>query len=219
MMSAAKERIEELLPWYATGKLRHGERVEVETALAKDAALRRQLELIEDERAAAMALNEATPGPLPGAAERFMNELRIGARPRQTIQENGLQRAVTWLTSQIAGPPRWALAALAAVLLVQAGVIGGLMIERQGNGYRTAGTPGELAPGAHVLARFADGATLAAINARLASLGVTVVDGPKAGGIYTLRIGTEDMPADARDRMIAALRSNAGLIVFVGPVQ
>jgi hypothetical protein len=219
MMSTAKERIEELLPWHATGKLQNGERVEVETALARDADLRRQLALIEDEIAVTRELNEATPGPLPGAVERFMNELRIEAQPRQMIRETGWKRALAWLSSRVAAPPRWALAAVAAALILQAGVIGGFVIERQGGGYHTAGEPGELAPGAYVLARFADGAMLAEINARLTSLGVTVVDGPKAGGIYTLRIGPEDMPADERDRMIAALRSNAGLIVFVGPVQ
>ena len=124
-----------------------------------------------------------------------------------------------WLALQLAGPPRWAVAAAVLAIVVQAALIGGLVVERQGNGYYTAGGGETRSEGTLVLARFSDGVTLAVLTERLAALDIAIVDGPKAGGMFTLRIGPDDMSVAERDEKIADLKANAGFVIFVGPVQ
>lgn len=218
MSNATRERaddgqIELLLPWYVTGKLETDERLAVEAALARSPALRRQLELVREEIDAAAQANE-TARPRAGATDRFMAMLNNGTSPRPARQS-----VVAWLMQWLAGPPRWAVAAGALAIVAQFAVIGGLVTERQLGGYHTAGGPGTPAEGTLVLARFADTASLSAVTGQLAGLGVTIVDGPKADGIFTLRIGPKDMPQAERDRRLAALRSNTATMVFIGPLQ
>jgi hypothetical protein len=99
-------------------------------------------------------------------------------------------------------------------------MIGALVVERQANGYYPASGGGKtLSEGTLLLARFSDGVTLAALTERLAALDIAIVDGPKAGGLFTLRVGPDHMPAAERDKKIAALKANADFVVFVGPVQ
>ena len=124
-----------------------------------------------------------------------------------------------WLAVQLAGPPRWAVAAAVLAIVVQATLIGALVVERQANGYYTAGGGEAHSEGMLVLARFSDGVTLAVLSERLADLDIAIVNGPKAGGLFTLRIGPDDMSVAERDKRIAALKANADFVVFVGPVQ
>lgn len=211
--------IEQLLPWYVTGKLDANERVEVENALNRFPELRAQLDLIQAEMADTVKLNETMALPRAGATERFMELVQKDAQrsaPARPAFFKGLQE---WLALQLAGPPRWAVAAAVLAIVVQAALIGGLVVERQESGFHTAGGGETLSEGTLVLARFSDGVTLAVLTERLAAQGITIVDGPKAGGLFTLRIGSDDMPVAERDKKITALKANADFVVFVGPVQ
>ena len=214
------EHIEQLLPWYATGKLEAFERLEVETALARSADLRRQLALVQSEIKETINLNQATAMPRADATARFMASIQNTAQRRAAPTSSPFKGRLEWLAQQFAAPPRWAVAAAVLAILLQAALLGALVVEREVNGYHTAsGGTEKTADGTLVLARFSDGATLAILNERLAALGITIVDGPKAGGLFTLRIGPKPMPAADRDRKIAALKADAGFAVFVGPVQ
>jgi hypothetical protein len=125
-----------------------------------------------------------------------------------------------WLTAQLAGTPRWAVVAGVMAIVLQSGVIGALLFERPTGGYHTAtGGAGQVVDGTLVLARFTDTAHLAVVAARLAALDITIVDGPKAGGMFTLRIGPDQMPVVDRDRKTAALKAATDIVLFVGPVQ
>jgi anti-sigma factor RsiW len=212
--------IEQLLPWYATGKLENGERIEVERALARRPELRLQLELIREEIAETVKLHEAMPAPRPGAKARFMHLLeRETVPPPMPGQAGGLRelagRLIGWCTAK----PRWVIAAVALALFFQTAVIGALVAGRQDTLYRTAAGPQERLASSLALVRFAEQAPLAAITAKLTRLGVTIIDGPRADGLFTLRIGPADMPAAERDRLIAALKSDAAIVPFVAPVE
>ena len=214
------EHIEQLLPWYATGKLDASERAEVENALKRFPELRAQLELVRAEITNTVELNKAMAVPRADATERFMGLVQKDMQRRAPATPSPFKGLQEWLALQLAGPPRWAVAAAVLAILVQAALIGALVVERQTNGFHTAsGGTEKLASGTLVLARFSDGVTLAVLNERLTALGITIVDGPKAGGLFTLRIGEEHMPVAERDKKIAALKANADFVVFVGPVQ
>ena len=211
--------IEQLLPWYVTGKLDAGERVEVENALKRFPELRAQLELIQSEITNTVKLNEATAMPRPDATERFMGLVQKDVQRPTPAKSAPFKGLLEWLALQLAAPPRWAVAAAVLAIVVQAALIGALVVERQENGFHTAGDGKTLSEGTLVLARFSDGVTLAVLTERLAAHDIAIVDGPKAGGLFTLHIGQDDMPVSERDMKIAALKANADFVVFVGPVQ
>ena len=213
------DHIERLLPWYATGKLDASERAEVENALKRFPELRAQLELVRAEITNTVELNEAMAVPRADATERFMGLVQKDMQRRAPATPSPFKGLLEWLALQLAGPPRWAVAAAVLAILVQAALIGALVVERQTNGFHTAGGTEKLAAGTLVLVRFSDGVTLAILTERLAALGITIVDGPKAGGLFTLRIGLDLMPVAERDKKIAALKANADFVIFVGPVQ
>ena len=211
--------IEQLLPWYATGKLDASERVEVENALKRFPELRAQLDLIQVEMADTVKLNEAMPMPRAGATQRFMDLVQKDVQRSAPARPAPFKGLLEWLTLQLAGPPRWAVAAGVLAIVVQAALIGGLVVERQGDGFHTAGGGETRSEGTLVLARFSDGVMLAVLTERLAAQGITIVDGPKAGGMFTLRIGQDDMTVTERNKKIADLKANAGFVIFVGPIQ
>jgi anti-sigma factor RsiW len=211
--------IEQLLPWYVTGKLEASERLEVEAALKRFPELRAQLDLIQAEMAGTVKLNEAMAMPQADATERFMDLVQKDMQRPAPAKPQPFKGLLDWLTLQLAGPPRWAVAAAVLAIVVQAALIGGLVVERQEGGFHTAGGGETRSEGTLVLARFSDGVTLAVLTERLAAQGITIVDGPKAGGLFTLRIGPDGMSVAERDKKIADLKANADFVVFVGPVQ
>ncbi|MDO8352854.1 MAG: hypothetical protein Q7T14_05280 [Aestuariivirga sp.] len=211
--------IEQLLPWYVTGRLDASERADVENALKRFPELRAQLDLIRAEMADTVKLNETMAMPRAGATERFMELVQKDVQRRAPVKPAPFKELLEWLALQLAGPPRWAVAAAVLAIVVQAALIGGLVVERQGDGFYTAGGGETRSEGTLVLARFSDGVTLAVLTERLAALDIAIVDGPKAGALFTLRIGPDNMSVAERDRKIADLKANAGFVVFVGPIQ
>jgi hypothetical protein len=215
-----KENISQLFPWYATGKLKNDERLEVEKALARFPELRAQLALAREEITQTVNLNEAVAMPRAGATDRFMASLQKDARSHVIEKSPPIKRLLDWLALQSVGPARWAVAAGVLAVLIQPIAIGVLVTERQVGGFRTA-TGGTESPagGSLVFVRISDSTTLASLNERLTSLGATIVDGPKAGGLFTLRIGPNDIPVADREMKIAALKASIDIFSFVGPAQ
>src|SRR5271163_4440775 len=74
--------IEDLLPWHAAGTLGHGDTQRVETALANDPELARRYELVREELAQTIHLNEALGAPSPRAMEALF--AKIDAEPARS---------------------------------------------------------------------------------------------------------------------------------------
>jgi hypothetical protein len=94
MISKERKRyeIESLLPWHATGRLSHSDAERVERALAEDGVLAQRYELVLEELAAAIQLNDT----LGSASERAMEKLfaaidaeeaRLPRPPRQPLSD------------------------------------------------------------------------------------------------------------------------------------
>ncbi|WEK52434.1 MAG: hypothetical protein P0Y66_10875 [Candidatus Kaistia colombiensis] len=204
-------RIEALLPWYANGTLLAEEAAEVEAALAADPLLRAHLARIEDERIAAIESAEALPLPSSRMADRLFAEMAGSASsPRRPL----LLRLFGRLGEQIASlsPPQlgYATVAAALVLLVVGGALGGLVARHEvTGGYQTASGEAAVNPaGAFLLIAFQPTATAAQIEQIVASVGGSIVEGPRAGGLFRLRIGEATMSAAdrkaANDKLAAA---------------
>jgi hypothetical protein len=213
-----REEIETLLPWYATGRLGRADMARVESYLAGHPQLARQLDLVRDEQAQTVAANEALGWPSAGAVDRLVAGLpaapqggtrwRAGALFFQAIRE--------FFAAPTAGGLRWAAAGAAALIVVQTATIATLLLSDRGGTYRLASGRQSGAAGASALVAFTDEATAPAISRMLAEFDASIVDGPKPGGLYKIRLRIED-PSQAeaqlrrleerRDLVRAVLRS------------
>src|SRR5262249_4262409 len=85
-----RHKIEELLPWHATGTLSRRDADRVEQALAGDRELARRYELVRQELAETTSLNEALGAPSARAMEKLFaaindEEARAPRRRRRPI--------------------------------------------------------------------------------------------------------------------------------------
>ena len=217
--SPANRELADLLPFYVTGRLPLAEMERVEVALAKDDGLRRELALVEEEQAASIEANERLGLPSARAGERFLAAL--DAEPARSTAHANARDLFAWIGERLQAftPRQMAYAGIAAALLIvaQAGFIGALLQETGGQTYTQASLPGSANEGSLATLAFNPDAKAADISRLLVAAHVTLVDGPKPGGLYVVRLGPKDMPAADRDAVIARLAAEKGLVRFVAP--
>jgi hypothetical protein len=216
--------IEELLPWHAAGTLSRRDAARIEEALARDPELARRYELVREELEGAIHLNESLGAPSARASEALF--AKIAAEPRRTALPS-LNLAAR-LSDFIAGfsPRTLAYAAGAAVLaiVVQAGVIGGVLVhEHDGTsgGFRTASAPATQAPvetGTYAMIRFAPQASAADITRFLETNKLTIAGGPMAGGMFRVRVAVTGLPKDDLARLVKQLQSDKA-VDFIATIE
>jgi len=182
-----REEVEALMPWYVSGKLDARSRARVERYLETHPEDRAHLAFVREESDATIAANKAIPTPGPEALARL--RASIAAAPRgQSLWAQFSDRLADWISGL--APPQLVLATAAAALVVmlQAAVIGALIVERTAApDYQTASGEDTTSEGIELLVKFSETATAGKISAILEQLDAVVVDGPRAG-LYRLRI-------------------------------
>ena len=220
-----REAIEAMLPWYESGQLDAGDAKRVEAYLALHPDMARQLDLVEEERVEAVQMNEARGTPRPGALDRLMETI-----DEHEVNNPSLASAKTALwgwASNLLGAPvpagmQWVAAAAAVLIIVQGVSLGVLMTSGvpQGPGYETASGPVETtAQGTFALVQFAEDARAEDINGFLTEMGFTIVDGPKPGGIYRIRVSDAALDDAKRDTILKELLSHRNLITFAASAE
>src|SRR5690349_2863335 len=137
-----RQEIENLLPWHAAGTLSRRDAERVERALATDEELAIHFELVREELAETIHLNESLGAPSARAMEKLFAAIDAeGALKRKP----GLAFVVRErITEFLAGfTPRtlaYAGGAAALVILLQAGLIGSMVL-KTGQSYGTASAP------------------------------------------------------------------------------
>jgi len=236
-----REQIEMLLPWYVMGRLDHNDVARVEAYLLRDASLRQQVELIREEQAQARRGNEAIAGRSARNVDRLMKAVAarestdrlpaVTRAPRQTAARppagsHLLDRIGALLEMLIAGAMRpggimrFAGVAAAFLIALQAGMLATMIAHQRAATYVPAsGGPGEelgaTADGAVALVGFAASATTSAAADLLAAHGMASVDGPSAGGLFTVRLGPKGMSDAHRDAKIQALKDRSDVVAYV----
>jgi anti-sigma factor RsiW len=217
MMAASKKMLEQepseiemLLPFHAAGTLNARDARRVEEALARDPGLARQYAVIQEEYAETIHLNESLGAPSVRAMQKLF--AAIDAEPaRKPGASLNLSAAIAGFFAKL--PPRtlaWSASLGALALLLQAGVIGAVLVKNQTSTFQTAslstGAPitRDLGAGAppRALVRFAPEARIVDITALLDHYQASIVDGAK-GGMFRLQFGSAPMTKDE----IAALMS------------
>jgi flagellar basal body-associated protein FliL len=214
---AEREEIEMLLPWYVTGRLGPADLAKVDAYLAAHPHVARQLDLARAERDETVAANEALGLADPGATERLMASLPA-ARPGWAALgavRGGLKQLGDLFVAPTAHAVRWAAVAAAVLLAVQAVAIVTLLNERGGTYQTASGAPA--GNGIAVLVTFADEAKATAISQLLADFDASIVDGPKAGGVYKVRLRTEDRSQAAREALVRRLAERRDVVRAVLP--
>jgi len=220
MMAMSKKldepsEIEMLLPWHAAGTLNARDARRVEEALVRDPELARQYAVIREEYAETIDLNESLGAP----SARAMQKL-FAAIDEEPVRKPSLTSRISTGIAQFFASlsPRtvaWSAGAAAVALLLQAGVIGAVLM--QGQTYQTAslsvnersaGTmTRELAAAGtppRALVRFAPDAKMADINALLDNYQATVVGA--ANGLFRLQFGGKSMNKDEVAGLMKKLR-------------
>ncbi|MGB6350729.1 MAG: hypothetical protein WBG10_11955, partial [Pseudolabrys sp.] len=152
-----RQEIEALLPWHAAGTLSRRDAQRVEEALARDSELARRYALVRDEFGETIHLNETLGAPSTRALEKLF--AKIDAEPaRRPSASLGLGSRISEFFASLS--PRtlaWSASAAVFAILLQAGLIAGVMLKETNKaGYETASAPTtDPGVGAFALIRFA----------------------------------------------------------------
>lgn len=205
-----REEIEILLPWYVTGRLDAADTARVEAYLAHHPDMLHQLAVIAEEQTVTVEDNEAIRPRLASVEALVARTATPGSAVRSWLA--GLMGRVKDLfEAPTPGAVRWAAAAAAVIICLQAAALGTLLMQDAG-GYQTASRPGiegEQAPVA--LIAFADRAPVADIARVLAENRLRIVDGPLPGGFFSVRF-EDHATGDEQQRRFDAILARKDLI-------
>lgn len=219
-----KEDVEMLLPWYLTGKLAPAEHDQVEAYLAAHPDMGEQLKLIKEDSDATILANEALGAPAPGALEQLLASIE---REKPVAAASARQNILAGIFEKIGEAfalPTVRYAGIAAVLLImlQAATIGTLLNKTSSlSGFQTASGPEKILglKGTRVLVTFAATAKAGDITKLLSGLDAVIVSGPKAGGVYEIRLSDKAMQADKVEKILDDLRNQANVIAFAARAE
>ena len=217
MLDQEPSEIEMLLPFHAAGTLTARDARRVDEALASDPELARQYAVIRDEYAETISLNESLGAPSTRAMAKLF--AAIDAEPvRKPSLSVGLSARVSEFFARMS--PRtlaWSASLGAIALLLQAGVIGAVLMKNQTASFQTASLSlnessapltrdlGTSAAPPRALVRFAPEARIADITALLDSYQASIVDGAK-GGMFRLQFGSKAMGKDEAANLLKKLQ-------------
>jgi anti-sigma factor RsiW len=194
--------IEMLLPFHAAGTLTARDARRVEEALARDPELARQYAVIREEYAETIHLNESLGAPSARAMQKLFAAIDAEPSRKPSSSFNFSSRVASFFTSLSPRTLAWSASLGALALLLQAGVIGAVLMKNQTASYQTASlsanapiTRDLAAAPPRALVRFAADARVADITALLDSYQASIVDGAK-GGMFRLQFGDRPMNRD-----------------------
>jgi anti-sigma factor RsiW len=213
MLEQEPSEIEVLLPWHAAGTLNARDAKRVEEALASDPDLARQYAAIREEYAETIGLNESLGAPSARAMTKLFAAIDGEPARKASFSLNIRSRFSGFFARLSPRTLAWSASFGALALLLQAGVIGAvLMKNQQPAAFQTASlsTDGpitrSLGPEApRALVRFAPDARVADINALLDTYQASIVDAH--GGMFRLQFGTRAMSKEDIAALMNKLKS------------
>jgi anti-sigma factor RsiW len=203
MLEQEPSEIEMLLPWHAAGTLNARDARRVEEALVRDPELARQYAVIREEYAETIGLNESLGAPSARAMQKLFAAIDAEPARRPAASLNPITRLTGFFANLAPRTLAWSASLAAVALLLQAAVIGAVLVKNQAATYQTASLslnePGNRDPGSaappRALVRFAPEARVADITALLESYQASIIDGAK-GGMFRLQFGNKPMTKD-----------------------
>jgi hypothetical protein len=206
VMGEEPGEIEALLPFHAAGTLNARDTRRVDEALAADPDLARQYAAIREEYTETILLNESLGAPSARAMQKLF--AAIDAEPaRSPYTSVNLSSRISAFFASLS--PR-ALAAAAAVgglvLLLQAGVIGAILMKSTGNYQAASLSTSARAGGSLALVRFTPDAKVSDITAFLDTYHASIVNGP-TNGLFQLQFAGSAMSSQEAASLMAKLQN------------
>ena len=212
MLEQEPSEIEMLLPFHAAGTLSARDAKRVEDALARDGDLARQYAVIQEEYAETIGLNESLGAPSARAMTKLFAAID-GEPARKPSMSSRISAGISGFFASLS--PRtlaWSASLGGLVLLLQAGVIGTVLVKNEQPGtFQTASLSmnepitRSLVPEApRALVKFAPDARVADITTLLDLYQASIVDA--RGGMFRLQFGTKAMSKDEVAGLINRLK-------------
>jgi len=197
--------IEALLPFHAAGTLNLRDARRVDEALASNPDLARQYAVIQDEYAETILLNESLGAPSARAMQKLF--AAIDAEPaRKSASFNPLMRIAGFFSSLSPRTLAYAGVAGAVLVLLQAGVIGTVLVKDRAPGnFQTAAFPAQSTAGTFGLIRFAPDAKADDITQLLHTYNASIVSGPKSG-VFRVRFGDKSLSKEEAAQLMTRLQ-------------
>jgi anti-sigma-K factor RskA len=200
--------IETLLPWYAAGTLRRRDRQRVEDALRYDPALAHHADLVREELAETISFNESLGVPSARCMDRLM--AAIDAETTAARKRNSARAVAGQFAAIIAGfsPRTLAVAASFAVaaIALQAFLLVSMATKPQAPFETASLNPTVTGHGTFAMVRFAREASAGEITRFLEDYQATLVDGPKPGGFYRVRLNMKTLAKEELARIVSRMR-------------
>ena len=221
MMAASKKILEQepselelLLPWHAAGTLNARDARRVEEALARDPELARQYAVIREEYAETIDLNESLGAPSARAMQKLFAAIDAEPARQPQASRHFAARFAGFFASLSPRTLAWSASLAAVALVLQAAVIGAVLVNNQNSTFQTASLSmnepitRELGPAAppRALVRFAPEARVADITTLLDNYQASIVDGAK-GGLFRLQFGNKPMTKDETAGLMSRLQN------------
>ncbi len=216
MLEQEPSEIEMLLPWHAAGTLNARDARRVEEALARDPALARQYAVIREEYAETISLNETLGAPSVRAMQKLFAAIDAEPARQPSVLFNLSSSVSSFFASLSPRTLAWSASLGALALVLQAGVIGAVLMKNQGATYQTASLnmsepasltrnlAGDVAQPPHALVRFSPDAKIADINTLLDSYKASIVS--TEAGMFRLQFGDKAMSKDEATGLINKLQ-------------
>ena len=216
MLDQEPSEIEMLLPFHAAGTLNARDTRRVDEALASDPALAKQYAVIQEEYAETIHLNESLGAPSARAMQKLFAAID-GEPVRKPSLSTSVSAQIAVFFAKLS--PRtlaWSASLGAVALLLQAGVIGAVLMKNQTASFQTASLSlnqtaapitRELSAAVppRALVRFAPDARIADITALLDNYQASIVDGAK-GGMFRVQFGNRALGKDEVASLMSKLQ-------------
>jgi hypothetical protein len=213
-----RHELEALLPWHATGTLNRRDTDRVEQALAGDRELARRYDLVREELAETIHLNETLGAPSARAMEKLFAAIDAeeARSPRRRRSIDLGQRITEFLSGFAPRTLAWSAAVAVLAILAQAAIIAGVVL-REDNAPTGPGLASAVTRGSFAVIRFAPQATAAEITNFLGAYKASLVDGPlrSGGGLYRIRLAESRLPPGEAGKIIRQMQDESRIVGFI----
>jgi anti-sigma factor RsiW len=229
MMAASKKMVEQepsdielLLPWHAAGTLNARDARKVEEALARDPELARQYAVIREEYAGTINLNESLGAPSARAMQKLFAAIDAEPARKPSASLNIAARFSSLFSSLSPRTLAWSASLGAFVLVLQAGIIAGVLTENRPSTFQTASLSTNepitrdisAAARPRALVRFATDARVSDITALLDKYQASIVDGAK-DGMFRLQFAKASISKDEFANLLSRLQNEKAVSLAV----
>jgi hypothetical protein len=208
MLEHQPSEIEMLLPFHAAGTLNARDARRVEEALARDPGLAHQYAIIREEYGETIRLNESLGAPSGRAMQKLFAAIDAEPPRKRSALFNLSGRITEFFASLSPRTLAWSASVGALALVLQAGVIGDVLLTGQPGSYQTALNRNEpltrnLRPETppQALVRFEPNARVGDITALLERYQASIVDGAK-GGMFRVQFGDRSLTKDEVSKLM-----------------